>query len=234
MPISCQAAFESCIKDSTGRIYNPTLIRLSRDLKELNATLTGEDDTSKAVVAPLGSIIAENKRVVSVAQKLESILKSDHVTTFMGKFNSDFLDAGLRNNDAQRNIIKQIHAQLDSCPKIRTKSGAEISDPECANRLRRNEMVEKIAANDVFLHDIQEVYLLYISNLRKEYSDIDVLLADINYDANVKTQIYLDQLVAAQSEIVTGLQDLVLRYSDATHMGAMYIWSLRNWDKRHP
>lgn len=233
IPTTCQAAFESCKRDSNGYLFSPTLLKMQRELADLHATLTGENDTAAAIVAPLDSRAPEDKSVIKAAQKLEVILAGEDIVTFTGKLNSDLMAAGYRGDDGQMNVMKRLRDGLDSCPKIKLPDGSQTPDTNCAAMLNRQAILGHIAANNVFLLDLRDIYAEYVAGARTEYAAIDKVLAEINYDSKVKTQIYLDQLIAAQTAEISGLEMLVTRYIDATNMAAMYIQSLNDWDRDH-
>jgi hypothetical protein len=233
LPKSCQEAYDMCERDASGMLVCPPLEKLLKQIEALTAKISGADDLSQPDPKAYQSRIAESNDIIKACNQLQTLMTGDEATKFNGTFNSDLSLEDTRSDDAHRNVQMAMQAAMDSCPKIRGGEG-EYPDPACQKQKQHEMLVGHITAGNKYLQNVGGVYSEYLKKLTVQLSSIDAILAKTDYGAKAKTQIYLDQLTAAQAYAITTVQGLLTRYIAATNTGALNIQQLKDWERDNP
>ncbi len=232
IPHSCEQAYEWCEKDATGMLVCPTLNKLLKEVEALNDQIAGAD-----VPAPDPKAYQdrspEAKEIVKACDQLRNLMTGDEATKYNGKFNSDLFAEGVRRDEIHLAVNKAHDAALDSCPKVHGGEG-DYADPACQKAKNREVLVGHINAANESLANMQKIYGEYLPKLHAQFAAMDAIIAATNYGNKAKTQIYLDQITAAQATEISTVQGLISRYIDMTSEAAMYVQSLKDWERDNP
>lgn len=235
IPQTADEAYRWCTHDELGNLVCPTLQAYEKTAEGLGNTL------SEAVAANQGkagadayqSRVPEERSVVEAANKLQDLMTGKEAATFTSKFNSDLVQATQRSDDRHLQVMRALQGAMDSCPKIKGGEG-EYADPECVKSKNHEAMKGHVTAANVLLADLRGIYAEYVQKLRAQYAAMDAILASTGYGSKAKTQIYLDQFTAAQAMEISGVQQLMGRYSGAVIEAATYVQQLKDWERDNP